>query len=69
MVGDWAMGDVVKTYLGDGAYAEVGGHDVKIFTSDGYKETNVIYLGPREIEILVMLVSAKWGMSFEKPKE
>ena len=34
------------TYLGDGVYALWNGEDIRLFTHDGYKDTNVIFLEP-----------------------
>tara|TARA_R110000782_G_scaffold184388_1_gene274606 strand:- start:1229 stop:1405 length:177 start_codon:yes stop_codon:yes gene_type:complete len=36
-----------KTYIGDGAYAEVEHGMIKLTTSNGYEDTNTIYMeGP-----------------------
>lgn len=36
----------VVTYLGDGAYASYDGYQVRIYTSDGIRTTNEVYLEP-----------------------
>lgn len=44
-----------KAYLGDGVYAEFEGPSaiLKLTTSDGLRETNVIYLEPEVIRDLL----------------
>jgi len=37
---------MIKTYLGDGLYVEFEGYQYKLYTSDGERITNVIYLDP-----------------------
>lgn len=34
----------LKEYIGDGAYVDFNGHDIRIYTSDGVTETNEIFL-------------------------
>lgn len=40
-------------YLGDGAYAAHDGERVKLYTSDGISETNVVWLEPEVAQALV----------------
>lgn len=40
--GEWIM----KTYLGDGAYAEFDGYGISITAENGVSTTNRIYLEP-----------------------
>jgi hypothetical protein len=46
----------VKTYLGDGAYAEVKGGELILTTEDGVSVHNRIVLGGREWSALVAFV-------------
>lgn len=48
-----------KIYLGDGAYAEFGGYDIRITTEDGVSVTNEVFLGPREIVALIVFAKEK----------
>lgn len=40
------MSNREPTYLGDGLYAAMEGAMVKLYTSDGFRETNVVFLEP-----------------------
>lgn len=40
------------TYLGDGVYARYDGWHVRLWTSDGIQETNVVYLDPHVLAAL-----------------
>jgi hypothetical protein len=42
-----------KIYLGDGAYAEYDGFQMRIYTSNGVEEKNEVFLGPHELEALI----------------
>lgn len=44
-----------EIYLGDGAYVKQMNHEVKLWTSEGYGETNVIWLNTEMVEFL-----SKW---------
>lgn len=46
----------MKTYIGDGVYADVVPHEVVLTTENGVSVTNRIVLGPREIVTLVELL-------------
>jgi hypothetical protein len=35
--------DAVKTYLGDGLYAEFDGFQIKVYASDGIRVTNEVF--------------------------
>lgn len=50
-----------KIYLGDGAYAEfIQSDQLRIWTSNGIKDTNEVFLGPQEFSILLGFVSSYW---------
>lgn len=49
----------MKEYLGDGVYVELYGHQIKLTTEDGYKETNVIFLEPEVFNALVQWARAQ----------
>lgn len=44
----------VKTYLGDGAYAEFDGYGIKLTAENGIEATDTIYLEPSVFDALVM---------------
>lgn len=41
-----------KTYLGDAVYADVGAYGITLTTSDGFSDTNTIYLEPEVLKAL-----------------
>lgn len=47
-----------KQYLGDGAYAEVEGDDLKLTTENGIYVTNVIYLDKEGVQKLLAFIYA-----------
>ena len=49
-----------KAYLGDGVYAEKRGCDLVLTTSDGYRDTNTIYIEPAVWENLNAYVQRAW---------
>jgi len=42
-----------RTYLGDGVYAEFDGSDIKLITTDGTRDLDVIYLDAEVFQSLV----------------
>ena len=50
-----------KVYLGDGAYAEYDGFQMRIYTSNGVEETNEVFLGADELEALIEFIKAVKG--------
>lgn len=38
-----------KRYLGDSVYAEITGVNIKLTTSNGIEDTNIIYLEPEVV--------------------
>jgi hypothetical protein len=44
----------MKTYLGDGVYADYDGHHIILTTEDGVVATNLIYLEPAVLNALQM---------------
>lgn len=48
-----------KVYLGDGAFAEVTYEALVLTTEDGIKTTNVIYLEPEVLRLLLNYLGAK----------
>jgi hypothetical protein len=53
-----------KLYLGDAVYVEVDGDRLKLTTSDGYADTNTIYLEPEVYSALVMFVNERSRLAF-----
>lgn len=47
-----------ETYLGDGVYAIHGVEQIRLWTSDGLRETNIIYLEPEVYAALLRYVDA-----------
>jgi hypothetical protein len=45
-------------YLGDGVYAAFEGDQLKLSTSDGVRQINVIYLEPEVVEALQRYLKA-----------
>jgi hypothetical protein len=41
-----------KIYLGDGLYAEYDGLQVRLYTSDGIRETNEVFLEDFVLQVL-----------------
>lgn len=39
-----------ECYLGDGVYAEYDGYQIKLYTDDGFRPTNTIYLEPQVLD-------------------
>lgn len=57
-----------KTYLGDGVYAESERGMIRLTTSNGYSDTNEIFLEPEVYASLVKWVEAKTrGQAVDKP--
>ena len=42
-----------KVYLGDGAYATFGPHNVKLTAENGFEATDIIYLEPEPFSALL----------------
>lgn len=57
------MGELgaMATYLGDGAYAELTPIGLRLYTTDGIRETNSILLGDREYNALIEFVNKMIG--------
>lgn len=53
-----------KIYLGDGAYAEFAADGLRIYTTDGMRETNCVYLENRAIFHLI-----EFSMKFMSEEE
>lgn len=53
---------IKKSYLGDGAYAQYTGFDIRLTTSDGISVTNEVALGPDELHAFLNFVNdvQKW---------
>jgi hypothetical protein len=47
---------MLKTYLGDGIYAEFDGYQICIFTSNGIRQENKIYFEGENIESFLEFV-------------
>ena len=43
-----------KTYLGDSVYGEQTLHDLILTTNNGEENTNIIFLGPSEVQRLII---------------
>jgi hypothetical protein len=50
----------MKTYLGDGVYADIENNMVKLTTEDGISVGNVIYLESEVYDALVNFVANNW---------
>jgi hypothetical protein len=48
----------MKTYLGDGAYAEWDGHDMTLTTSNGIEDTNTVVLEPGVLGMFLRFVQS-----------
>ena len=48
-------------YLGDGAYVELEGDVVVIYTSNGIERTNIVYLEPSAVQYLMEWLSRRIG--------
>ena len=51
-------GEAVKTYLGDGVYAEFDGYGIKLTTENGVEVSNSIYVEPEVLRALVKFADA-----------
>jgi len=54
----------MKTYLGDGVYADISGNRLVLTTEDGIKATNTIFLEPEVWEALKLFIERCEGQTF-----
>jgi hypothetical protein len=55
----------MKTYLGDGVYADVEYGMIKLTTKNGSSTTNTIYLEPEVIEALQQYITSSRRTRYE----
>lgn len=48
----------MKTYLGDGCYAEFDGHQIRLTTENGIRTTNEIFLDVDTLDMFLQFVQA-----------
>lgn len=58
-----------KTYLGDGVYASFDGFMIRLFTNNGLRDLNEIYLEDTVLEALFGFVRRIYGVNIEITKK